>query len=97
MIDIKTLVCNNLEDWDANDWRRVTLAFANYSEEKIKEEILPDMQDGFNSLSKKLILDGYLPYGDFRIEYSPTYKHEGMYATYGGGAKYIQQFVKYEE
>lgn len=102
VIAYKTIVANRTEDYDsnaeANEHRRLrNIVNSLEKEPKPDMELLPpNIVKGLDSKANDLIADGFEPYGEVRITYSPTYVFPGTATTLGGYPLYHQQFVKYE-
>lgn len=92
IIDFKTLQCSSIEDYDA---RSAGEYMAASIESRPRPE--PIIYSGMNTKAKELIDLGFEPYGELKISYSPRYTLPGSYATGGGVATYVRDFVKYEQ
>lgn len=73
------------------DWESISCGYLDDKEE------FGHTYEGLNSKAKKLIQDGYVPYGEMQVTHSPTYVMQGTATTLGGYATYIREFVKYEK
>lgn len=93
ILGYKIVTSSRIEDYDSNSFLRYS-----YGESNLKTSKIPvEMQKGFNSLCDDAVKDVYVPFGEIKVTYSPTYVLPGTVTTLGGRVEYIREFVKYEE
>lgn len=95
-------MASHIKDYDLNETRNnhirmgnIVNSLSNNPREKT-DEFPQNIVKGLDSQANDLIIDGFVPIGDMKITYSPTYVFPGSATTMGGEPSYYQQFIKYE-